>query len=86
MYEIILQDDITYLMKSTTIKTVREDSADFDSHSSRSTGSSATREWETKERKNRITEKIHTEINKLMESENEEHIEACCEDLVLLQE
>ncbi|KAG1371850.1 hypothetical protein G6F61_011565 [Rhizopus arrhizus] len=90
MCEIALQDDIMYLKSTTTINTFREDSSDLHSQSSQSSESSldlsATKEWETKERKDRIMDKIQTAIKDLVETEDDEYIKTCWEDLESFQE
>lgn len=89
MCEIALQDDIMYL-KNTTNITFREDSPDLNSQPSQSSesslDSSVSKEWETKERKDRIMDKIQTSIRDLIKREDDEYIEACRKDLASFQE
>ncbi|KAG2203592.1 hypothetical protein INT47_011686 [Mucor saturninus] len=71
MCEIALQDDLNYLKNSTSHNTFREDSPD----------SSATKVWETNERKTRIMNKIEDAIKDLEETDDEQYIRTYWEDL-----
>lgn len=90
MCEIALQDDIIFLKNTTNLNTFREDSPDISSQSSQSressVDSSTTNQWEIQERKERIMDKIQTAIKDLMETEDEEYIKDCWEDLKFFQE
>lgn len=90
MCEIALQDDLNYLKNSTSHNTFREDSPGTDSQSSQlsqsSSDSSATKEWETNERKTRIMNKIEAAIKDLEEADDEQYIRTCWEDLEYFQE
>ena len=81
-----------FLKNTTSLNTFREDSPDSQrsqsSEASQSSlDSSTTKEWETKERKNRIMDKIKAAMIDLVETnDDDEFIKACWEDLEFLQE